>query len=202
MLREKIEQLKRLLSEMGNPNPLEYQRIMEMFNAYKGAYNPNTEPIRCTKEELMFFLADKFRNWEFMRQLRDKSKNANIKTATGSFLAGMFYEMVSTIKKYDDEGWAAAGFDITPEEMNVLKEHRNTTFHVPDDTAKFMERHQGLMLLEGRLFEITYKNSGALLEYMGIQRGRYPAIEEMLEMAFLPSREKNFLWDNYKPDGD
>lgn len=58
MLKEKIEQLKQLLAEMGNHTPLEYQRIMETFNVYRDTYNPNAEPLRCTNEELMFFLAE------------------------------------------------------------------------------------------------------------------------------------------------
>jgi len=186
---------------MGNPNPPEYQKIMEMFNVYKDAYNPNVEPLKCTNEELMFFLADKFRNWEFLRQLRDESRNADIKIATGSFLYGMFYEMVATIKKYDHKGWMAAGFDITPKEMYILKERRNTAFHVPDDKARFLERLRIYMSLEERTHEITYKNSGALIKYISVQRENYPAIEQMLETAFLPSREPNFLWDNYKPNG-
>lgn len=200
MLKEQIEQLKMLLAEMGNPNPLEYSRIMEEFNEYRDFNNPNKETLKIPHRDLMYLIADKFRNFEFQRQLRDKSKNLDIKTSTGAVVGGLFYEMVATIKKYDPEGWANAGFDISNEEMRILKEHRNVHFHVPDDTDKLVERIMAVKSLEGRLFEITLHNSGALLKYMFLQREQYPEIEQMLETAFLPSRAVEFLYQNYKPD--
>lgn len=198
MLREKIEQLKRLLGEMANPNRLEYQRITAEFNKYRDVYNLNTKPRKISHENLMYFLADKFRNFEFQRQLRNGSRNSDIGISTGAVVSGLFYEMVATIKRFDTEGWDSVEFDITDEEMHILKEHRNTLFHVPDDVEKFMERWDKVKSLNERLSEITYKNSGALLRYMFIQREKYPVIDEMLETAFKPSREPNFLWNNYK----
>src|ERR1700722_12359037 len=113
MLKEEIEQLKQLLVEMRNPNPLEYQRIMETFNDYRDTYNPNVELPRCTHEQLMYFIATKFINWDLIKLLRNESRNVNVRNALGDYTIGLFYEFVSTIKKYDSEGWIAGGFNIT-----------------------------------------------------------------------------------------
>ncbi len=203
MLKEKIEQLKKLLAEMGNPNPLEYRRIMETFNDYRDTHNPNVEPLKCTNEQLMFFLAQKFINWEFLKIHKDESRNRDIKAMLGDYMFGLFYEMVSTIQKYDPEGWITFGFDITPEEMHILKEHRNTKFHVSDDALKFLDRHQKFMsLAERRRFSgITNENGTRLSKYMFIQGRKYPEIGQMLETVLMPSAKPNFLWDNYKPNG-
>ncbi|HVM33644.1 MAG TPA: hypothetical protein VMU88_10950 [bacterium] len=202
MLKEKIEQLKQLLSEMENPSPLEYQRIMETFNVYKDTYNPNIETPKCTHEQLVYFLARKFINWDLVKLLRNESKNEDIKHALGDYMFGLFYELVSAIKKYDPEGWIAGGFDITPKEMHILKEHRNTKFHVPDDAVKFLDRHQKFMslALSKRFSEIVDKNGTAVTEYMLVQGGKYPEIRQEMETALMPSNAPNFLWDNYKPN--
>lgn len=201
MLKEKIEQQKKLLAEMVNPDPNEYRKITETFNAYKDTYNPNVEPLKCTHEQLVFFLAKQFINLDFVKLLRNESRNKNIEAALGDYMFGLFYELVSTIKKYDPEGWRTAGFDITPEEMHILKEHRNMKFHVPDDALKFLDRHQKFMSLNKRLSEISNKNGTILSEYMFVQGQKYPDIGQMLYTTLMPSSEPNFLWNNYKPNG-
>jgi hypothetical protein len=195
MLKEKIKQLKTLLEEMDDPTPREFNTITAEFNRYKRKHNTNNQ-ILISHEELIFFIADKYRDFEFLRQLRDGTQNPDIRTAAGGAQLGYFVEMIKVIYRHDIFGWHYAGFDITREEMEILEDMRHTKFHIPEDTELFVERSHRFTQLD-RIFEITMNNSTSLKKYMDYQQIIYPAIQKMLENAFATTRSPFFLNDSY-----
>lgn len=197
MIKEKIKQLKILLDEMDEPSPGEFNQITRIFNEYKKKHETNFVPGTIDHHSLIYFIADKFRDWEFLRQIRDLSKDANVRTAASGVLMGYFVEMVKAIKMNDLFGWVHAGFDISKEEFEILEAFRHTKFHVPDNIDLFVKRSERFTGLK-RVFQITLRNSGAIKKYFEYYRGIYPDVDIMLERAFAPSRNPFFMQENFK----
>jgi hypothetical protein len=120
--------------------------------------------------------------------------------AAGAVAQGYFYEIVSTIYKHDIFGWHYSGFDITEKELAIFAGSRNTNFHVPDDLKLFESRIKNMQSLKAneRLVQITLNNSGSLVKYFNWKRRFYPYLDDYIESAFKPTRDPNFLKENFR----
>lgn len=70
----------------------------------------------------------------------NKAKEEWRKMCYGALLPGLYYEIISAIKREDLEGYKKIGFDISDEELQILKGLRNNKFHIPENQNQFVNR--------------------------------------------------------------
>ncbi len=180
---EKMKQLQKLLSEMNNPTPNEFRKITTEFNKYRDKNNTNFEPVKISQEVMLYFLFDKYKEFEYLRMFRDSTENYEFRNAASGPMIGYFYEMLATIRRHDIFGWYSSGFNFTDEEMNLMKEYRHTKFHIPDDLDLFEERANNLINWE-EVFPKIYDNSRRLKEYIWRFREVYPDLDKTIYDSF------------------
>lgn len=129
----------------------------------------------------MFLVAQMFFDFECLRKLRNTSTIKPLRIALNSVMMGYFFEMISTVKRFDPDGYKASGFSLTEEDLKILKGKRNMTFHIPDNLELFHERAANMLdWAKGDMIKKIYLNSEAFARYMKQLRIKIPDIEKLL----------------------